>query len=408
MEDFPYPLPLLLDGATGTALISAGMPADIRRPGGPGMEQWILSHPDTLRQLQNAYIDAGAQAVLAPTFGANAALLSAYGLEGRVAELNTALVRLSQSAAKPRGVPVGGNVCPSGLFVPPYGESDFDDIYDLYREQIRALDEAGVDFIAIESQTSLADMRAAVLAARATDLPVFVTIAADENGRTVTGSTLLPTVITLQAMGADAIGLNCLLDPMLPLLGQVFPHAAVPLIAKPNARDASGTLLSPAQFAEKMQLLMWAGARIVGGYDASTPAHIAALRETALGFGPPAIPEEPDCYAATIETEAFFLGEDIAFSEPLTCTGHLDDDLIDLDDDRCNAALVEIKSIDDARILAENSGMTRLPIAVHCDTAPLLEAALRYFQGRLIVDSECQIEDEVLEPLAAKYGAILY
>ena len=408
MEDFPYPLPMLLDGATGTALLSAGMPADVCRPGGLGMEQWVLQHPQMLQTLLNAYIDAGAQAVFAPTFGANAVLLSAYGLEGRVVELNTELVRLAQSIAKPRGVLVGGNVSPSGLFVPPFGEADFDDIYDLYRQQIRALDQAGVDFLAIESQTSLADMRAAVLAARTTDLPVFVTIAVDESGHTVTGSSLLPVVITLQAMGVDAIGLNCLLDPMLSLIEEVRLHTAVPIIAKPNARNADGTLLSPAAFAEKMRLLMQAGARIVGGYDDSTPAHISALKKVAQEFGPPEIAEEPDNYAATIETEAFFLGDDLVFSEPLACTGHLDDDLIDLDDDRCNTALVEIESIDDAYVLAENSSMTRLPIAVHCDSAPILEAALRYFQGRLIVDSECQIDDEILEPLSSKYGAILY
>lgn len=408
MEDFPYPLPMLLDGATGTALEAAGMPADIYRPGGSGAEQWILQHPDALRSLQNAYIDAGSQAVLAPTFGANASLLAAYGLEGRVAELNTELVHLTQSIAKPRGVLVGGSICPSGLFVPPYGEADFDDIYDLYRQQIRALDKAGVDFIAIESQTSLADMRAAVLAARTTDLPVFVTIAVDESGHTVTGSSLLPVVITLQAMGVDAIGLNCLLDPMLPLIEEVCLHTAVPIIAKPDVRSSDETLLTPESFAQKMRLLMQAGARIVGGHDDSTPEHIAALKEVVQEFGEPEIPEEPDCYAATIETEAFFLGDDIAFSEPLACTSHLADDLIDLEDDRCNTALVEVESLDDALLLAENSGMTRLPIAVHCDSAPVLDAALRYFQGRLIVDSECQIEDEVLEPLAAKYGAILY
>lgn len=408
MEDFPYPLPLLLDGATGTALAADGMPANIWRPGGIGMEQWILQHPDSLRKLQNAYIDAGSQAVLAPTYGANASLLSAYGLSEHVEELNTELVRLSQSIAKPRGILVGGNVCPSGLFVPPYGEADFDDIYDLYREQIRALDDAGVDFIAVESQTSLADMRAAVLAARTANLPVFVTISVDESGHTVTGSSLLPVLITLQAMGVDAIGMNCLLDPMLELIEQVRPHTAVPIIAKPNAIGTDGTALAPAAFAEKMRQLMQAGARIVGAYDDSLPAHIAALKEVVQEFGPPKIPDEPDCYAAAIETEAFFLGDDLTFSEPLPCTSHLDDDLIDLDDDRSNVALVEVESIDDARILAENSSMTRQPIAVHCDSAPVLEAALRYFQGRLIIDSECAVEDEVLDPLAAKYGAILY
>ena len=209
-------------------------------------------------------------------------------------------------------------------------------------------------------------------------------------------------------MGVDAIGLNCLLDPMLPLIEEVRLHTAVPIIAKPDVRSSDETLLTPESFAQKMRLLMQAGARIVGGHDDSTPEHIAALKEVVQEFGEPEIPEEPDCYAATIETEAFFLGDDIAFSEPLACTSHLADDLIDLEDDRCNTALVEVESLDDALLLAENSGMTRLPIAVHCDSAPVLDAALRYFQGRLIVDSECQIEDEVLEPLAAKYGAILY
>lgn len=408
MDDFPYPLPLLLDGATDTNLIAAGMPADIRRPGGSGMEQWILEHPETLTKLQSAYINAGARAVYAPTFAANAACLSLYGLENEVARLNTELVRLSQSAAKPRGVLVGGNVCPSGLFVPPFGESDFDDIYDLYREQIRALDEAGVDFIAIESQTSLADMRAAVLAARATNLPTFVTLTLDESGRTVTGCSLLPALITLQVMGADAVGLNGPIGPMLEQLEEVRAHTAVPIIVKPSALAEDGSLLSPEQFAEQAKQLLEAGAHIFGGCSGTTPAHIDALAEMLCECSPMRVPEEPDSYAAAIETEAFFLGDDIVFSEPLACTSRLDEDLIDLDDDRCNAALVEVESVDDALILSENSGMTRLPIAVHCDSAPVLEAALRYFQGRLIVDSECQLEDEVLEPLASKYGAILY
>lgn len=155
---------------------------------------------------------------------------------------------------------------------------------------------------------------------------------------------MLPVVITLQAMGVDAIGLNCLLDPMLPLIEEVRLHTAVPIIAKPDVRSSDETLLTPESFAQKMRLLMQAGARIVGGHDDSTPEHIAALKEVVQEFGEPEIPEEPDCYASTIETEAFFLGDDIAFSEPLACTSHLADDLIDLEDDRCNTALVEVES----------------------------------------------------------------
>ena len=407
---FPFKLPMLLDGATATNLTAAGMPK------GVCPEKWISENPRKLLKLQSDFIAAGAQAVYAPTFGANRACLANYGLEKETAELNKKLAELSLSIAKPAGVLVGGDLCPTGLFVPPFGEADFDDIYDIYREQVRALDDAGVDFFIIETQTSLADMRAAVLAARTTNLPVFVTITIDESGHTLTGGSLLPTVITLQAMGADAIGLNCSFGPksMLEYIEEILPHVSVPILAKPSTGlamwDSPGgeNALSPADFAGEMREIMKAGARIVGGCCGTTPEHLKALAEVVKEFAP--LPElsEPDCYAAANEREAFFLGDDILFSEPLECTSSLGDDLIDLDDERANAALVEVNSLDDAMLLCENSTMTRVPIAVHCNSLPVLDAALRYFQGRLIIDSACSIETELMEPLAAKYGAIIY
>lgn len=407
---FPFPLPLLLDGATATNLTAAGM------PGGVCVEQWILEHPEALLRLQSEFIAAGSQALYAPTFGANRACLRAYGLEKETAELNRRLVELTQRVARPAGVAVGGNLCPTGLFVPPHGNADFDDLYDIYREQVRALDGAGVDFLAVETQTSLADMRAAVLAARTTNLPVFVTLTVDESGRTLTGASLLPALITLQAMGVDAVGLNCSFGPkaMLGPLREAAAHAGIPLIAKPNAgvpmwNSGNGeAYLSPEEFAEEMRPLLQAGARVAGGCCGATPAHIRALSQVVREFSPPEIPAEPDAFAAAIESEAFFLGDDIVFSEPIPCSSWLGEALIDLDDEQVNAALVEVDSVDDAMLLGENSGMTRLPIAVHCDRPTVLDAALRYFQGRLIIDSDCLIEPELLEPLAAKYGAILY
>ena len=407
---FPFPLPLLLDGATATNLTAAGMPS------GVCVEQWILEQPEPLLRLQSEFIAAGTKAIYAPTFGANRACLSNYGLETKTAEINRRLVELTQSVAGPAGVLVGGNLCPTGLFVPPNGEADFDALYDIYREQIRALDDAGVDFLAIETQTSLADARAAVLAARTTNLPVFVTVTVDASGKTLTGGSLLPFLITMQSMGVDAVGLNCSFGPkaMLELIRKAAAHASVPIIAKPNAGVPmwnSGKpegYLSPDEFAAEMRELMQAGARIVGGCCGTTPAHIRALAQVAKKFPPPEIPEEPDCFAAAIEREAFFLGDNIIFSEPIACGSSLGEDLIDLDDEQVNAALVEINSLDDVEILCESSAMTKLPIAVHCDQLTVLDAALRYFQGRLIIDSDCQIETELMEPLASKYGAIIY
>ena len=413
---FPFKLPMLLDGATATNLMAMGMPS------GVCVEKWICDHPSPFQQLQSEFIKAGSEAVYAPTFGATRLHLAEADLGDQVETINRQLVELSKSVAKPAGVLVGGNLSPSGLFVAPYGDADFDDIYDLYREQVRALDEAGVDFIIIETQTSLADMRAAVLASRATDLPVFVTITVDPSGHTLTGGSLLPTILTLQAMDVDAIGLNCSSGPkeMEPLIADIMHHTTVPIIAKPNAgipmHNAEGSAegyLSPREFAEEMERLLDAGASIIGGCCGTTPAHIMELNKMLESRTIQVDRERPDeravdCYAATIETEAFFLSDNMVFSEPIECSPGLADDLIDLDDERVNIALVEIHSIDDARLLAETGHMSRLPIAVQAETLPILEAALRYFQGRLIVSSDCSLEREHMEPIAAKYGAILY
>ncbi|WP_457943126.1 homocysteine S-methyltransferase family protein [Caproiciproducens sp. LBM24188] len=407
---FPFPLPLLLDGATGTNLTQAGMPS------GVCVEHWILEHPEPLLKLQRDYVAAGVRALYAPTFGANRAALANYGLSEKTVEFNRQLVALTQSVAKPHGVLVGGDLSPTGLFVPPYGESDFDDIYDIYREQIRALEEASVDFLVIETQTSLADARAAVLAARTTNLPVFVTITVDSSGHTLTGGSLLPFLITMQSMGVDAVGLNCSFGPaaMAELTQNAAVHASVPIIAKPNAgvpmwdSGKSEGYLAPDAFAAEMRKLLEAGASIVGGCCGTTPEHLKALAEVLKDFPAPSIPAEPDNFAAAIEREAFFLGDDIVYSEPMECSSSLGEELIDLDDEQVNAALVVVNSMDDAMILSRNSSMTKLPIAVHCDHLPVLDAALRYFQGRLIVDSNCAIDTELIEPLAAKYGAVIY
>lgn len=397
MENFPYPLPMLLDGGAATNLVSVGMPR------GACMAQWAADHPDALRRVQTQFLEAGSTALLAPTFGANRAYLAEFGLSDQVEPLNCQLAAMTRQNAQ--GRLVGALVGPSGMFVPPHGQADFDDIYALYREQVRALEKAEVDFIVMASLSCLSDMRAAVLAARTSDVPIFVTMTVDETGRTVTGAQLLPALLTLQAMGADAVGLqfSCSPDKMAPLLDEVWSHTAVPLIARPGNTD-----MPPEKWAAAMRRLMDAGASIVGGCLATSPAHIAALHDATAGFSPRKLPEEPDCDAATIESEAFFLSDDLTYSNPLRCTAQLPDQLIALDDEYASVTLVEIHDLEDADILAEAGHLTRQPIAVHADQLPILDAALRYYQGRLLIDTNCELDRDVLLPLANKYGAILY
>jgi 5-methyltetrahydrofolate--homocysteine methyltransferase len=384
-------LPLLLDPIPD--FHAAGLPS------GTEPQLWLSEHPGPARNLLRGFLASGTGALCAPTLCANRFCLP----DSDIPELNRRLLRIARSAAGP-GIPVGGTVGPSGLFVPPHGESDFDDIYEGYREQIRVLDEAGADFLLLDGLHSLSDLRAALLAARTTGLPVIALMAADSDGRTMTGGNLLPGLITLQAMGADAVGLSC---PAEPKLAEQFlrarQHAAVPFAVR---LETGG--LSPRALAEAAAPFLKSSVRILGAGIGAGPEHVTALSELIKKFGPPVLPEEPDCNAAAIEQEAFFLGDDMVLSEPIRCTSTLADELIDLDDEQVTAARVDITGMDDAILLGKVGDMTRLPIAVHADSPTVLDAALRYFQGRLIVDSDCQIEREALDPLAAKYGAIIY
>lgn len=397
---FPWTLPFLLGGPTA---------ADFHIPAASGdfsAEKWLLENGGALQEKQEEWLRAGIGGLCAPTSFVHQFDPDAEARSTELEALNHALLELTQKTAVPFGVPVGARIGASGLFVPPYGNADFDEIYDGYRTQIRTLEKHGAEFFLLENQSSLADMRAAVLAARTGGLPTFVTLAADESGKTMTGGSLLPAIITLEAMGVEAIGLGGFLTPsaMLPLLKEVLPHIGIPLCATPCAEG-----LTPAEFAEQAEALLHLGVSIVGISGEQTPEHWATLRQTAnrpFDFAHPQT--EADSYAATTETEVFFLGNDIMLSEPILCSSGLADDLIDLDDERVTAALVEIHSLDDVYLLSESSAMTRLPLAVRTDSRPILEAALRYVHGRLIIDSNCQIETELIERTAQKYGAIVY
>lgn len=399
---FPFSLPAII------AAPSASLMRQV--PPGECPEEWYCRHPEALSQSFALARDSGASLLLAPTAGGNAAALSAFGLEGSMKQLNLELMRLAKEAAAPLGLPVGGMLGPTGRFVPPLGEEDFDDIYELYRAQVHELVKAGADFLFLSGHQCLSDLRAAMLAAKRKKLPVLASLTVDSSGKTLAGGTLLPAVIVLQAMGADAVGLEGNLPPedMREMLEEVLPHASIPLLALPEAEDERGVPLAPEVFAEQCAAMLDAGIPLIGGTGLLSK-QMQALSGLDLNREIPGdFYEDADNYAAAIESEAFFLGEDIFLSEPLDCSGGLGEDLIDIEDDGFNATLVRIETPDDAQWLAKEAVMTRQPIAVQTDSLPVLEAALRYFPGRLIIDSDCELEEEVLSPLAAKYGAILY
>ena len=151
--------PILLDGATGTNLMSAGMPI------GVCPEAWILEHPEVLLQLQREYVEAGSNIVYAPTFTGNRIKLQEYGLEDRLEEINTSLVKLSKEAVAGKAL-VAGDMTMTGQQLFPLGEMMFEELVDIYKEQAKVLAAAGVDLFVVETMMSLQECRAAVLAIR--------------------------------------------------------------------------------------------------------------------------------------------------------------------------------------------------------------------------------------------------
>lgn len=271
---------VLLDGATGSNLMKAGMPR------GVCAEEWILAHPDRLLALQSAYAAAGSRIIYAPTFGANRCNLTRYDLQEHTRAWNRALVSLSRRV---EGVSVAGDVTTTGIALEPNGPMTYGELHEVYSEQISALVEAGVDLIVIETMLGVNETVVALEAARALcELPVLCSVTVQSDGSCYFDGDCIEAVETLQALGADAVGINCSCGPeqLVSLVRNMKKVAAVPLLVKPNAGlptiSETGEAvypMTPTDFARYMRRLVQEGASLVGGCCGTTPAFIAALRE---------------------------------------------------------------------------------------------------------------------------------
>jgi 5-methyltetrahydrofolate--homocysteine methyltransferase len=285
------PGPILADGAMGTMLFEAGLTS------GDAPERWNVDRPDVVRGIQRAYREAGARILLTNTFGGNRFRLALHGLEGRVAELNRAAVRLAAEAARGPGprVLVAGDVGPSGAILAPLGDLAREDAVAGFAEQAAALAGGGVDLFWVETMSALEEVEAALEGLRraAPHVPVVVTMSFDTHGHTMMGVSPERAAKELPALGAAAVGGNCGLGPaeLLPAIAAMRAAApAAVLVAKPNAGlpelvDGRPVFAgSPAEMAAHAQRFVAAGARIVGGCCGSTPAHVRAMA-AALGVG---------------------------------------------------------------------------------------------------------------------------
>ena len=274
--------PLLLDGATGSNLMAAGMPR------GVCTEIWVRDHKDVFLRLQKAYIEAGSQVIYAPTFGGNRISLSMHGLENEIEALNKTLVSYSLEAADDK-VLVAGDLTTTGKMMAPAGELSYEQAFEVYQEQIHYLAEAGVDLLAVETMISIEETFAALDAALSVcDLPVMCSMTIESDGSLFTGGNIFEAALALESAGASAVGINCSVGPeqLVAIIRTLYETVSIPVIAKPNAGmpviDDLGQAvynMTPQDFALHMKTLVDMGASIVGGCCGTTPEFIRRMTE---------------------------------------------------------------------------------------------------------------------------------
>lgn len=437
--DFTKDHIIYLDGATGSNLVKAGMPS------GVCPEQWILEHREVMLQLQKEYVQAGTNILYAPTFTANRVKLAEYHLEKNMSSMIHDLVAISkEAAASTPGHPVyvAGDITMTGEQLRPMGKMELEDLIAIYKEQILCLVDAGADLLVVETMMSLAETRAALIAAKEVcDLPVIATLTFEADGRTLFGTDAKTAAVVLESLGASAIGANCSTGPaqMEGIISDMISVTMIPIIAKPNAGlpflDENGTTcynMEAEEFTEEMQVLVNAGATILGGCCGTTPEFIRQLHDrfgtvaqataTRRPEGIRYLTSERITHSFGLEDGFFVVGERINPTGKKALQAQLREGNFEKviqfaeEQETCGAKVLDINmgmsGIDEKlcmlRALEEVSGVTNLPLSLDSSYVEVLEAALRNYPGRALVNS-VSLETEKFEkllPIVAKYGAM--
>ncbi|EJU29883.1 homocysteine S-methyltransferase family protein [Selenomonas sp. CM52] len=424
----------IFDGAMGTMLQEGGL-----KPGGCP-ELMNLEQPDVVQKIHESYIEAGATMIETNTFGASALKLDHYGLEDRVKEINEAAVKIAREASKGRAKIVG-SLGPTGRFIVPLGDLEFEDAYQSFYEQAKTLADAGADYLLFETCIDIQEMRAGLLAAKdATSLPIICQLSYSEDGRTVTGTDPQTAAITLEALGADIIGVNCSLGPkeLVPIVKTLAENCSVPISVLPNAgmpRLENGRTIfpmGPEEFASWGAKLVAAGATYLGGCCGTTPAHIKALAAAVKDL-PLTERKSPDNrLRLTSRSKTVIIDKDLAttlIGERINPTGRkkLAEEIKNgslfsvkreaIDQVRAGARLLDVnmgvggidqvKAMHDA--IREVSQITDAPLAIDTSDTKTLEAGLRAYPGRALINSVSAEKERIEEflPLAKKYGAAI-
>ena len=419
---------LFFDGGMGSLLQERGLKQ------GELPETWNLKKPEELIRIHREYLEAGADIVLANTFGANRFKYDNLDeiIAAGIANAKTAVRKSGKNAY------VALDMGPTGKLLKPMGTLDFEEAVSVYAEVVRAGEKAGADLILIETMSDTYELKAAALAAKEnSSLPVMATVVFDEGHKLLTGASPENVVALLEGLRVDALGINCGLGPkqMKPIFERLARFASVPLIIMPNAglpRVENGRTVydvDPAEFAEDMAEIIAMGAWFAGGCCGTTPAHIRALTEKCRNFVPKALTKKDDTIVTSYSKAVLLGGKPAIIGERINPTGKskfkqalrdnnmeyiLEEgvkqadagaDILDV-----NVGLPEIDEVAMMKqTVYELQGILPLPLQIDTTNAEAMEAAMRIYNGKPMINSVNGKEEVMKEifPLVRKYGGVV-
>lgn len=419
---------LFFDGGMGSLLQERGLEQ------GELPETWNLKKPEELIRIHREYLEAGADIVLANTFGANRFKYD------NLDEIIAAGIANAKTAVRESGKKayVALDMGPTGKLLKPMGTLDFEEAVSVYAEVVRAGEKAGADLILIETMSDTYELKAAVLAAKEnSSRPVMATVVFDEGHKLLTGASPENVVALLEGLRVDALGINCGLGPkqMKPIFERLAQFASVPLIIMPNAglpRVENGRTVydvDPAEFAEDMAEIIAMGAWFAGGCCGTTPAHIRALTEKCRDFVPKALTKKDDTIVTSYSKAVLLGGKPAIIGERINPTGKskfkqalrdnnmeyiLEEgvkqadagaDILDV-----NVGLPEIDEVAMMKqTVYELQGILPLPLQIDTTNAEAMEAAMRVYNGKPMINSVNGKEEVMKEifPLVRKYGGVV-
>ncbi|MEL7609670.1 MAG: homocysteine S-methyltransferase family protein [Bacillota bacterium] len=420
---------LFVDGAMGTMLHKAGLKA------GELPEGWNIEHPEELRRIHGAYLDAGSDIITANTFGVNALKLkdTPYGVQQLVSSaVNLAREAIAKSGKKAY---VALDVGPLGRLLKPLGDLEFETAVELFGEVCRAGEEAGADLVFIETMSDTLELKAAVLAAKEqTGLPVFATVTFQSNGKLLTGGDAAAVVALLEGLRADALGVNCSLGPkqLVDLVDALREFASIPLIVQPNAglpdtRNGETVYdVGPEEFAQWMERIAEHGACVLGGCCGTTPEHILAMVNRLKTRAPEPI-EKKELTVISSYDHAVMIGDDpVIVGERINPNGNPrfreamregDMDYImreALKQQQGGASSLDINTglpdIDEVatleKVIRSVQSVCNAPIQIDTSNVAALERAVRSYNGKPMINSVNGKPESThsVFPIVQKYG----